>query len=186
MSLKHALLGFLEIRPMTGYDLKKLFDTTANNYWTATHSQIYRTLTQIEKEGYANVEVVYQDNLPNKKVLHITEKGKRELRNWLTTDMEIPPCRHKLLVQLSFGDKLTNEELCGLVEKYAEKLRTKLAVYNSPEQHQPMNYARSERERFLWYRVLGNGITTYEAELAWAESFLAEFKEKFIDGEKYE
>lgn len=186
MSLKHALLGFLEVAPMTGYDIKKFFESTVKNYWAATHSQIYRTITQIEKEGLADVEVVRQDSLPDKKVLHITEKGKIELREWLTDDFDLPPIRHKLLIKLSLAYQLTDGEIINLVANYADKLRTKLEIYKSPEQQKPMEFARSKRERFLWVQVLQNGIDTYQAELHWAENFITQFKEHIITGEENE
>ena len=35
MSLKHAILGFLSLQPMTGYDLKKAFDQSVRHFWPA-------------------------------------------------------------------------------------------------------------------------------------------------------
>ena len=43
MSLKHALLGLLNYRPMTGYDLKQRFDHSISHFWSANLSQIYPT-----------------------------------------------------------------------------------------------------------------------------------------------
>ena len=45
MSLGHAILGFLNREPMTGYDLKtRCFDDDAAHFWTADQAQVYRTL----------------------------------------------------------------------------------------------------------------------------------------------
>ena len=33
MSLDHAILGFLSYEPMSGYDLKKLFDQSVAHFW---------------------------------------------------------------------------------------------------------------------------------------------------------
>ena len=35
MSLKHALLGILTVRPMTGYELKQFFDSSVQHFWNA-------------------------------------------------------------------------------------------------------------------------------------------------------
>jgi hypothetical protein len=44
MSLEFAILGFLNYQPYSGYDLKKIFDTSVRHFWPADQSQIYRTL----------------------------------------------------------------------------------------------------------------------------------------------
>jgi len=40
MSLQHAILGFLNYKSLTGYDLKKIFDTSVRHFWAADQSQI--------------------------------------------------------------------------------------------------------------------------------------------------
>ncbi len=47
MSLEYAILGFLNYHPYTGYDLKKIFDTSIRHFWPADQSQIYRTLARL-------------------------------------------------------------------------------------------------------------------------------------------
>jgi hypothetical protein len=40
MSLKHALLGFLNYGPHTGYELKKVFDVSVAHFWSADEPDI--------------------------------------------------------------------------------------------------------------------------------------------------
>src|SRR5262245_25440386 len=47
MSLPHALLGLLARHPASGYDLRKLFDTSLAFVWPATQSQLYAELTRL-------------------------------------------------------------------------------------------------------------------------------------------
>jgi PadR family transcriptional regulator AphA len=83
MSLEFAILGFLNYHPYTGYDLKKIFDTSVRHFWPADQSQIYRTLTQLTKKGYAEMEKVLQEDRPDRKVYHITKAGREALLAWL-------------------------------------------------------------------------------------------------------
>ena len=53
MSLEYAILGFLNYQPFSGYDLKKLFDTSVRHFWPADQSQIYRTLARLTEQGLA-------------------------------------------------------------------------------------------------------------------------------------
>jgi len=52
MALEHAILGFLDYGPMSGYDLKKTFDDSVNHFWTAQQSQIYRALKKMVGDGW--------------------------------------------------------------------------------------------------------------------------------------
>ena len=170
MSLKHAILGFLDMTPLSGYDLKKMFDASVNFYWPATHSQIYRTLNRMLEDGLVTQEIVHQEDYPDKKIYHVTDEGRRKLRDWLVTPgEELPTVRHRLLVQLAWADRLENEEIITLLETYADKLRRRLELYHSQDQRSQLGYARTERERYLWQLILDNGIGTYERELEWAE-----------------
>ena len=84
MSLDHAILGFLNYHPYSGYDLKKIFDTSVQHFWSADQSQIYRTLNRLTKQGFAEMEKIPQDDRPDRKVYHITEAGRSELLQWLS------------------------------------------------------------------------------------------------------
>ena len=58
MSLEQAILGFLNYRPFSGYDLKKIFDTSVRHFWPADQSQIYRTLNRLAEKSLAEMEVI--------------------------------------------------------------------------------------------------------------------------------
>jgi len=58
MSLEFAILGFLNYQPYTGYDLKKIFDTSIRHFWPADQSQIYRTLARLTEQGLAEMEKI--------------------------------------------------------------------------------------------------------------------------------
>ena len=53
MSLSYAVLGLLSDRPMTGYDLKLVFDKEMNSFWPAQLSQIYRELSTLVRSRFA-------------------------------------------------------------------------------------------------------------------------------------
>ncbi|KAA3664201.1 MAG: PadR family transcriptional regulator, partial [Chloroflexi bacterium] len=103
MSLKHAILGFLSYRSMTGYDLKQAFDQSVQHFWPADQGQIYRTLNQLEKAGWVSKEVIHQEDRPNRKVYHINEAGKVEMRTWLSTPLPAPTNREPFLIQVFMG-----------------------------------------------------------------------------------
>ena len=72
MSLEHAILGFLNYGPYSGYDLKKIFDISVQHFWPADQSQIYRTLSRLEDREWVDMDVIEQDDRPDRKEYRIT------------------------------------------------------------------------------------------------------------------
>lgn len=167
MTLKFALMGFLDIYPMSGYDLVKAFDYAALYYWHATHTQIYGTLKQMEKDGWINGEVVYQLDNPNKRVFSITEKGKAEFQKWLREDPELPGLKHAFLIKFTYSQDLSNEELLGQLDAYEKKLAERMLMLRSEEKRAYMQMARNKRELLLWKMSNENGVMYYENEINW-------------------
>ena len=56
-TLKYAILGLLNRKNMTGYDLSKEFETTLFEFWNAKHSQIYPELKSLSENGLVRYEV---------------------------------------------------------------------------------------------------------------------------------
>ncbi|HEY3418467.1 MAG TPA: PadR family transcriptional regulator, partial [Armatimonadota bacterium] len=175
MSLEHAILGFLQYGPSSGYDLKEVFDLSVQHFWPADQSQIYRTLSRLEEHGWAEREVIEQEERPDKKVYHITEEGRQELRGWLTTPLPFKGGRSAPLIQVFFAGQLSDEELLTMFRRAAEQLRQGLAgLQRIPDLTSPYTQAvGSPREVFCWMLTLECGMRTSEAYLAWLESVIA-------------
>ncbi len=180
MSLDHAILGFLSYRPMSGYDLKKHFDESVRHFWPATQSQIYRTLKRMAAAGWVSVEVVEQDDLPDRKVYHLGAAGLAELRRWLATPQEHGGGRSAWLIQVFFAHHLTNAELLALFEQRAEQYRAALAHLGADvPAHVAQRFAEfgSERLRWLWQLTLDNGLAHVACELDWLQAAMARLRE---------
>ena len=98
MSLDYAILGFLNYRPYSGYDLKKIFDKFVRHFWPADQSQIYRTLARMNEKGLVETEVIRQGSRPDRKEYHITSLDCDELRQWLDQLLPIHQHLHLLLL----------------------------------------------------------------------------------------
>jgi PadR family transcriptional regulator, regulatory protein AphA len=80
MTLRHGLLGLLERRPSTGYELTRTFDRSLSTSWQASHSQIYPELAKLEAAGLAEV---VGHGPRRSKTYGVTAAGREELRRWL-------------------------------------------------------------------------------------------------------
>jgi PadR family transcriptional regulator AphA len=185
MSIKHAILGFLSWRSLTGYDLKKLFADSEFFYWSGNSNQIYRTLVQLHKEGLVTREVEQQESYPDRKVYTITEAGQAALRAWAGSAPELPELRHAFLVQLAWADPLCPEELDALLKTYEDQVRAQLLICREQERRGAIDPARTPRESYLWRMMASNWIGFYEHELSWVRGLrggLAAFENE--SGEK--
>jgi PadR family transcriptional regulator AphA len=178
MSLEYAILGFLNYHPYTGYDLKKIFDTSIRHFWPADQSQIYRTLARLTEQGHVEMEKVPQEDHPDRKVYHITQAGRSELLRWLSGPPPLEEARSAPLVQVFFAGQLTDEEILAKFESYAAIIRTVLAQYEQiPAVIGPFQLEiRSPREHFFWLLTLENGFRNMRANLEWVESVIDRIK----------
>lgn len=179
MSLEHAILGFLHYAPFSGYDLKKAFDNSVCHFWPADQSQIYRTLARLADQGWAEVEVIEQEDRPDRKVYHVTETGREELRRWLTTPLPPKEARHASLIQVFFAAQLTDDEILDIFEQEAEHLRARLERYRQiPQESAHHLETGSPREVFFWMLTLECGLRLAQAELEWVESVIRRIENK--------
>ncbi len=178
MSLEFAILGFLNYHPYTGYELKKIFDTSIRHFWPADQSQIYRTLARLTERGLVDMEKVPQEDRPDRKVYHITEAGRAELQKWIAGPPPMDEPRSAPLIQVFFAGQLSDEEVLAKFEGFAAIMRALLAQYDQvPDKIGPYQQEiTSPREHFFWLLTLDNGIRSMRANLEWTESVIAQIK----------
>jgi PadR family transcriptional regulator, regulatory protein AphA len=178
MSLEYAILGFLKYHPYTGYDLKKIFDTSIRHFWQADQSQIYRTLSHLTDQGYVEMERIPQEDRPDRKLYHITDAGHAAFIEWLSGPPPINEARSAPLVQVFFAGELSDELILAKFEGFAAIMRGILAQYDQlPAMIGPYQQEiQSPREHFFWMLTLDNGIRNMRANLEWAESVIERIK----------
>jgi PadR family transcriptional regulator, regulatory protein AphA len=182
MSLDYAILGFLNYRPHSGYDLKKHFDHTVNHFWTAEQSQIYRTLASMTGQGWVEMEVVGQTDRPDRKVYHITDAGREALRKWLLDPIPSQKARVASLVQVFFAGQLSDEELLAKFEQAAAATRRQLELFQQLPQTEfdYLDKIISPREAYFWMSTFKLGLRSMRSFLAWLEEFSDDIKNNKI------
>jgi DNA-binding PadR family transcriptional regulator len=175
VSLAHAILGFLAQEPMTGYELKACFDTSVSYFWQADQAQIYRTLDKLGEQEFATFAVEVQEGRPNRKVYSLTEAGRAELDDWLTQHQPQQAWREPFLVQLFFGENLSNQEVLKLIEGQIADHQALLDKYQTevyPWFDQPM----LPRKYQLQLLTLQYGIQFEQMTLAWLRQSAEQIK----------
>jgi PadR family transcriptional regulator AphA len=126
MSLRHALLGMLAEHPDTGYALRKRFERSLANVWSAETSQIYPELARLERDGL----ITQSASGPRRsKIYSATPAGVSEVKRWL---MDVEPnrsSRNELLLRVFFFFLLDAAEIRRLLRDEIEYHRELLARY---------------------------------------------------------
>lgn len=138
-NLKYAILGLLNRKPMTGYDLGKEFNFQLAQFWNAKHSQIYPELKKLVDEGLIVFDIKISGDVLEKKLYHITEKGRIEFLIWLAKDEPMEPTPKNIFrLRMYFSNNLDINTRITLLEhqlsqheERIEFLYSQMARYDS-------------------------------------------------------
>ena len=186
MSLRHALLGVLKDKPLTGYDLVRHFQGTVGYLWSAPQSQIYPELRRMEAAGLIQAKVAPRGQKAQKRIYSVTDAGMDELRRWATDFVPLPAQRDPIILKAAFFD-------LAPLDAVREQLRAHIAQYQwRMEQWQARAEAIGERRAELvevWLarqpkeqhqsiiqlkiHALEGLIARAKSEIAWARQGLA-------------
>jgi DNA-binding PadR family transcriptional regulator len=179
MSLEFAILGFLNQRSYSGYDLKKVFDTSVRHFWPADQSQIYRTLSRMKKDGWVETQVVHQENRPDRKEYSITEQGRTALMDWLATPLQPEENRSADMIQVFFASNLSDKEAVQIFERAEANMQLGLAQYRqiSKDPAQYSDFVKSPREFFFMMLTLEVGENMMKSNIEFLQSVIKRFKD---------
>ena len=182
MSLENALLGLLNHRPMTGYDLKRIFDDPMEFFWVAQMSQIYRELNKLEKKGLVKSEVETQEKRPARKVYQLTKEGKENFLNWLNQfpDQLSETIRSRFLMRIFFSSRIKLDELAFQIKRYKKEKEEGLRYLNKVEQW-IKDYSREEKYKddiFYWNLIVKKEYKSIAAGIEWADECLQLIEQK--------
>ena len=165
MNIRHVISGLLSRAPMTGYEIKKIMEASRIFHWSGNNSQIYRTLSDLQREDLVTGEVLHDAAAPRKKRYTLTEKGRRALSDLSRAFPEIPEPRWPFLTQISFAEGLPRQEMERLLDRYEREVKGVILAGREPvlpgestpffDRMQSLTEARLRQ--------------FYEAELAWVD-----------------
>jgi DNA-binding PadR family transcriptional regulator len=97
-NLEYALLGLLHGQPLSGYDLRKVFATTAMGNYSSSPGAIYPALKRLETRGLIDGEIDDAREMRPRKVFAPSDEGKAVFRDWLQEDVEAEDVERRLEV----------------------------------------------------------------------------------------
>ncbi|MBK8900493.1 MAG: PadR family transcriptional regulator [Anaerolineaceae bacterium] len=174
MSLEYAILGFLTLAPMSGYDLKtRHFDGSVAHFWPANQAQIYRTLDRLESAGLVTGEWEVQTERPNRKSYTITTEGVAALKAWLAESRPLPKERLPFLVQLYFARHLSRDELLSLLQAQRQLHVDRLKEYQAIG-FPPFDDPVMARQVIFGKYTLDFGLRYEQMQIEWLDAVMAQ------------
>ena len=172
-TLKYAILGLLNQKKMTGYDLMKQFESALCEFWSAKHSQIYPELKKLTEEGCVAYRQEASDNGLEKKLYHITEKGRTDFMSWLSSESPAQPTPKDISgLRIFFCSCLPKEERKFMLEEqvYRHTARLKHLQNNQQKFSQVPD---SDSNEFGDYLVLMGAIMREEMMIEWLKKSIS-------------
>ncbi len=180
MSLPHAILGLLMDHPMTGYDLKLLFDKELNSFWPAQMSQIYRELGTLEAKDWVDSKIEMQETRPDRKVYTVNAAGKQIFAEWMNQFPRslLSPCRDEFALRVFLGGRSSRDEMKFQLRRFIREKQSEISSYSLLEgKYETMAKKNSDQAMYRKMTVRRANIVA-EALVLWAEDCLEELEKK--------
>jgi len=125
--LSYIILGLLRTEPMSGYDLKKKFESEVGEFWQANTGQIYPSLKVLLNDKAVTYDVEIVGEKLEKKTYRITAYGEELFNTWLTHAVDRYPIqKDEFMLRLYFMDTDNEENMRKLVSDEREVHQKKL------------------------------------------------------------
>ncbi|MBN2898010.1 MAG: PadR family transcriptional regulator [Clostridia bacterium] len=176
-ALKYAILGLLNRRPMTGYELSKEFNFELAEFWYANHSQIYPELKKLHTEGLVTYDVEISGDILETKRYTITEQGQKDFMQWLHKDEKLQRTpKNPFRLRMYFSNYLDTETRVQMLENQKMQHVKRLNALKKTCEQYPETPPK-DSDRFGDFLVLRGAITREEQVLAWLDECIGYCKE---------
>lgn len=171
-----ALLGLLQQKPASGYDLRKIFSSTAMTTYSDSPGAIYPALQRLQRQGLIRGTIERGAGLRRRQVFRLTPKGLAELKDWLA----LPPTRadvirglHEVMLRFAFSEQVVGP---AATLSLLKSLQAELAAY-VPKLQQQLNAGRASMPT-SGRLALENGVMSYQCLLQWTSHAIATYERK--------
>ncbi len=170
MSTKFALLGLLNIKKMSAYDLAKFAKESIGYFWNESYSNVHRTLQILAAEKL--IQKLPEKGDRNKNIFEITELGREALSEWLSNHQYTTIYRDELLLKLFVSKRKDYPAILMDLKNALNDLSIQQQVYFELQE-----YISTRPENFSYDLVLDYGIVQNEATIEWLKKTIKRIEE---------
>ncbi len=178
--LGYALLGLVQQRPSSGYDLRKIFAETAMGNYSSSPGAIYPALDKLERRGLITSVVEESAGLRRRRVYTITANGVRDLEEWLARPVDrtvVTRGLPELMLRFAFmegslGAKSAIQLLRNLKSELKEYAPTLKAYLRHKGPEMPLSAMLA----------LDSGVRNYDTLMRWTEHAIRTYQAAIAAG----
>lgn len=169
-----AILGWLSIEPMSGYDLKKRIERSVSMFWNESFSSIYPTLNKLSEGGMIVESEPAPGDHPSRRVWKVTDVGLHALKEWLAEPFAATHTRNECALKVFFGHHLSHASLRLHLEEYRRQHHEGLAELVAIDARLGSEPGKSAPYRRMTAQL---GIRLCNATLDWCDEMLEELEQ---------
>ncbi|MFZ0958695.1 MAG: PadR family transcriptional regulator [Candidatus Sulfotelmatobacter sp.] len=173
-----ALLGLLQQKPSSGYDLRKVFSATAMSTYSDSPGAIYPALQRLQQQGFIRGIIESGAGLRRRQVFHLTALGTAELRKWIARPVlraDIIRGLDEVMLRFAFSEQAAGP---------SASVRILLSLQDELKSHIPDLRVQLSAGKAIMPTsgrlALESGIKSYECILRWTRDALRTYALKKI------
>jgi DNA-binding PadR family transcriptional regulator len=170
VSTKFALLGLLNIKKMSAYDLAKFAKESIGYFWNESYSNVHRTLKILSDEKL--IRKLPEKGSRNKNIYEITDHGRQVLSEWLSNHEHTTIYRDELLLKLFVSKSNDYPALLIDLKNLLDDLLVQRQVYSELQ-----NFISTKQENLSYDLVLDYGIVENETTIEWLKKTINRIEE---------
>ncbi|WP_407888888.1 PadR family transcriptional regulator [Levilactobacillus sp. N40-8-2] len=170
--LQYIILGLLNQRPQTGYDLAKAFENEIGEFWQAQHSQIYPMLKRMEAAGEISHEDTVTGERLAKKQYMLTPTGREKLVAWVgQPSPELTPSKDEFILKLYFIKTVSDPRIQPMLREQCQLHQSQLHHLQQRQETIFPNQATID-QAYGHYLILDHAIERESHYVEWLAQYL--------------
>lgn len=172
--LAYALLGLLHQQPRSGYDLRKIFESTPMAHYSGSPGAIYPALRRLEQKSLIIGKLDQTHARRPRQVFRPSSSGKRAFRKWLALEpqrSDVVWSLDELKLRFAFHNYLDSDAAtCDFLQRFISEVEGYRKELQRQLKMLPSDTTVNGR------LALESGIELYGAHGRWARKALLHFK----------
>jgi|ERR1700722_8832726 len=173
-----ALLGLLQQKPSSGYDLRKIFSTTAMTTYSDSPGAIYPALQRLQQQGFIRGSIESGSGMRRRQVFRLTARGTAELRKWIARPVlraDVIRGLDEVMLRFAFSEQAVGPSASVRI---LQSLQAELTSY-IPDLHQQLSAGKATMPT-SGRLALESGIKGYDCLLRWTQDALRTYALKKV------
>ena len=175
-TLSLAILGLVSQKPMSGYDLRKVFTTTPMGHFSSSPGAIYPALKRLEADNLITGEIENKNVLRPKRVYTLTQVGTERLVQRLAepiTSEDIIWRMDDLILRFPFiWNTLGQEKTLHFLKMLLQQIEAYI-----PSLQEYLDNMKNESSPYGVF-AMQHGIEMYQAHARWARRVIDQLQDK--------